>query len=167
MKIKGWVYVISNRAMPGIIKVGYSTKDPALRAQELSHTGSPHPYSVQYETLVWDPYSLEQRVHKMLYSKLEGKEWFRCTIEEAIAAIRAAYTDCFIFENYVGVEQQSLELVQKPDVEPTPATPSLAPRDALIHRATDADLEAHEKLMSELDKEVRETAAWRTWGKIP
>lgn len=39
--------------MPGIIKVGYSTKDLALRAQELNHTASSHPYSVQYETLVW------------------------------------------------------------------------------------------------------------------
>lgn len=167
MKIKGWVYVISNRAMPGIIKLGYSTKDPALRAQELNHTGSPHPYSVEYETLVWDPYSLEQRVHKMLYSKLEGKEWFKCTVHEAINAIQAAYTDCFILENFLGVDENSAQLVQAPDVAPTPAAPDLPPEEVLLLRATEADMQAHEKLMEQLDMEVRGTAIWRTWGKIP
>jgi len=38
--MKGWVYVISNKAMSGLVKVGYSTKDPELRAAELSHTAS-------------------------------------------------------------------------------------------------------------------------------
>ena len=42
--MKGWVYVISNQAMPDLVKVGFSTKDPTLRASELNHTGSPHPY---------------------------------------------------------------------------------------------------------------------------
>jgi hypothetical protein len=50
--MKGWVYVISNKAMEGLIKVGHSTKDPELRAQELDHTGSPHPYIVEYEMLI-------------------------------------------------------------------------------------------------------------------
>ena len=27
-KLKGWIYVISNKALPGLVKVGYSTKDP-------------------------------------------------------------------------------------------------------------------------------------------
>ena len=161
------MYVILNRAMPGIIKVGYSTKDLALRAQELNHTGSPHPYSVQYETLVWDPYSLEQRVHKMLYSKLEGKEWFKCTVHEAITAIQAAYTDCFILENFLGVDENSAQSVQVSDVELTPAAPDLPPEEVLLLRATEADMQAHEKLLDKLDREVRGTAIWRTWGKIP
>ena len=28
MVIRGWVYVIVNRAMPNLVKIGYSTKDP-------------------------------------------------------------------------------------------------------------------------------------------
>jgi hypothetical protein len=35
MAIRGWVYVIFNEAMPDLVKVGYSTKDPNLRAEEL------------------------------------------------------------------------------------------------------------------------------------
>lgn len=85
--VKGWVYVISNKAMPGLVKVGYSMKDPELRARELNHTGAPHPYAVDYEVLVDEPYSIEQGTHRDLSAKREGREWFRCTAEEAIAAI--------------------------------------------------------------------------------
>lgn len=161
MRIKGWVYVISNPAMPGIIKVGYSTKDPAMRAQELNHTGSPHPYSVQYETLVWEPYSLEQRVHKVLYSKLEGKEWFRCTVHEAIAAIQSSYADCFILENYLGVEPNNNPSPPTVGAEPVSLGAEPTPEPVVL-RATEAELEAHEKVMKELDKQVRQTAIWRT-----
>jgi hypothetical protein len=46
----------------------------------------------------------------MLHFKLEEKEWFKCTIEDAIAAIQAASTDFFIPESYLGVEQQNVQL---------------------------------------------------------
>lgn len=72
--MKGWVYVISNRAMPGLVKVGYSEKDPEERAKELDHTGAPYPYIVEYEILVEGPYEIEQRVHQILSRYLEGKE---------------------------------------------------------------------------------------------
>lgn len=87
--MKGWVYAITNRAMPGLVKVGFSTKDPASRAVELGHTGTPHPYVVEYDVLVEEPFSIEQRVHSYLNNQREGKEWFRCTSEVAIAAIQS------------------------------------------------------------------------------
>jgi hypothetical protein len=40
--MRGWIYVISNNSMPGLVKVGYSMKDPEERAKELDHTGTPH-----------------------------------------------------------------------------------------------------------------------------
>jgi len=38
--MKGWVYVITNKAMPSLVKVGFLTKDPGLRAKELGNTGT-------------------------------------------------------------------------------------------------------------------------------
>lgn len=73
--------------MPGLVKIGFSTKDPLLRAEELG-TGSPHPYQVEYDVLVDDPRSIEQRLHRILSHKREGKEWFRCGISEAVNEIR-------------------------------------------------------------------------------
>ena len=88
--MKGWVYIISNPSMPGLIKVGHSTKDPELRARELNGTGIPHSYVVEYEMLIEHPARVEQQAHKSLLCIREGKEWFRCSCEEAIAAIQRA-----------------------------------------------------------------------------
>jgi hypothetical protein len=89
VNIRGWVYVISNEAMPGLLKVGFSTKDPHLRARELSHTGSPRPYIVEYDALVRAPRETEQLIHKALRGQRDGKEWFRCTLDQAVAAIQS------------------------------------------------------------------------------
>ncbi len=96
--MKGWVYVITNKAMPGLVKVGFSTKDPDLRAKELGNTGAPHPYKVQYEVLVEHPYGVEQKAHKILKKNKEGKEWFRCEVADAIAAIKSVANKKIIYE---------------------------------------------------------------------
>ena len=97
--MRGWVYIITNKSMPDLVKVGYSTKDPQLRAEELNHTGSPHPYTTVYDALVIHPYQIEQQVHKLLVEKKEGKEWFRCSISEAITAIKITSGKSLILEN--------------------------------------------------------------------
>jgi hypothetical protein len=88
MKIRGWVYVITNKAMPGLVKVGYSTKDPVLRAGELGGTGIPYAYEVAFDALVEQPRDVEQLVHANLTHLREGKEWFRCDISTAVFEIR-------------------------------------------------------------------------------
>jgi hypothetical protein len=90
MSIRGWVYVIDNQAMPGLVKVGYSTKDPTLRAKELAGTGTPHPFRVVFDALVEEPRDVEQAVHAILGKHREAKEWFRCSSSQAITAIRSA-----------------------------------------------------------------------------
>lgn len=110
---KGWVYVITNKAMPGLVKVGYSMKDPELRAQELNHTGSPHPYEVEYDALVDEPRDIEAAAHKMLASYSEGKEWFRCTPADAVGVIRDLSRDCLKFENYRKVDRERVERLEQ------------------------------------------------------
>ncbi len=110
--MKGWVYVISNRAMPGLVKVGFSTKDPELRASDLNHTGSPHPYLVEYELLIEEPRNIEQRVHSELSHVKEAKEWFRCTAEQAVATIKAVAGPLGMHETYKRVERAKAEEIQ-------------------------------------------------------
>ena len=64
--MRGYVYVISNKGKPNLVKVGYSNKDPKYRASEFDGTHDPHPHSVDYDALVESAYSLEQRVHQEL-----------------------------------------------------------------------------------------------------
>lgn len=111
--MKGWVYVISNKAMPGLVKVGYSEKDPEQRAKELDHTGAPYPYIVEYEILVEEPYEIEQRVHQILSRYLEGKEWFRCSSEEAVDAIRRVAGGRAISESFKKADREKAERLQR------------------------------------------------------
>lgn len=120
--MKGWVYVITNKAMPGLIKVGYSMSDPELRAAELNHTGSPHPYDVDYEVLVDEPRDVEQTVHGRLRNQRERKEWFRCTSEEAIAAIKAVVGTKAQVENFKRADRAKAEAIKQQDDDTATAT---------------------------------------------
>lgn len=82
-----WVYIIVNEAAPGLLKVGFTNRTPAQRAQELGATGLPFPYSVVYEREVEDGRNTEQAAHLALAEFHVGKEWFRCSIETARKAI--------------------------------------------------------------------------------
>lgn len=97
--MRGWVYVISNKAMPGLLKIGFTLKDPDLRAKELDHTGAPYPYIVEYEVMVNQPRDIEQRVHLNLSHAREAKEWFRCSLQDAINAIRLLVAHGILLEN--------------------------------------------------------------------
>lgn len=109
MSVRGWVYIISNRAMPGLVKIGFSTKDPHLRAEELNHTGAPYPYAVEFDVLVAGPRGYEQLIHTELNDKREGKEWFRCSVAEAIAAVRKVIgTESLLTNTASPVEQNCI-----------------------------------------------------------
>lgn len=44
---KGYVYVLSNPCMPGIVKIGKTTRSVEDRANELYQTGVPEPFKVE------------------------------------------------------------------------------------------------------------------------
>lgn len=111
--MKGWVYIISNPAIPGVIKVGFSTKDPNERAKELG-TGSPQPYKVEYEVLVNNPQDIEKVTHNSLADNRAGKEWFSCDISIALKAIKQAckeediYLEIFVQGDFFVHEKNKL-----------------------------------------------------------
>ena len=85
----GWVYVITNPSMPELVKVGFTTRHPKERAQELNGTGVPHSFVAEYAIRVEDPKALERVVHDHLRRLGLGvnKEWFKCRKEFAFALI--------------------------------------------------------------------------------
>ena len=78
---------MTNQAMPELVKIGFSTKDPQMRAKELDSTGVPHPYQVVYDALVDNPRQVESSVHRELKQHHEAKEFFRITVDLATQAI--------------------------------------------------------------------------------
>ena len=85
--LRGWIYVLTNLAMPGLVKVGFSTKDPLIRAKELGGTGLPHPYKVAYDALIEEPRQVELGVHRELKQHWEAKEFFRVSVDVAVEAV--------------------------------------------------------------------------------
>ena len=87
---KGFVYVLSNAAYQGLLKIGFSRKVPDGRAAELDTTGVPSPFVVEYYCLVEGDAELEGQVHGLLNAKRHRKdrEFFRVEVNEAIVEIQ-------------------------------------------------------------------------------
>ena len=82
------VYVLTNPAMPGLVKVGLATTGVENRAHSLSsHAGIPTPFEVvgvyefPLEIDFKDLFHIEREAHRRLapFRHTEGKEFFKTT----------------------------------------------------------------------------------------
>jgi T5orf172 domain len=85
----GNVYIIHNDAMPGLVKVGRTTKTSEERARTLRTTGVPGSFLVLWDEYVSDAPLVERLVHDQLkadrYSR--EREFFRVAPKTATAAL--------------------------------------------------------------------------------
>ena len=83
--MEGYVYCMSNPAMPGILKIGFTNLTPDVRARELYTTGVPLPFKVEFAKLIANPKEKETATHKLLgiyHERVnEDREFFRVTKE--------------------------------------------------------------------------------------
>ena len=89
----GWVYILTNPALPGMVKVGLTTRSLTERAGELTAaSGVPLPFVVAWGRAVTDCAFVEKAVHRMLDDRrVSGKrEFFRCDVATARQVIEAA-----------------------------------------------------------------------------
>lgn len=87
----GKVYALINPSMPGLVKIGKTTRNSERRAGELDTTGVPTPFTVLYEADVVDCHEAERQVHAALASfRVSGRrEFFRVEPRHAVAALFA------------------------------------------------------------------------------
>ena len=85
----GYVYVLSNQQMPGLVKIGFTTKDVKVRVAELSSaTGVPAAFEIEYYCLTKNPEDVELQVHRHLSKhRLPNREFFSTDVFSAISAI--------------------------------------------------------------------------------
>ena len=96
--MEGWVYVMENRAMPGLVKLGQSTHIPEWRARQLSSTSVPYPFTVAYRALVDDYRRVETASKAVLGRCREGKEFYRCGPGQAAEVIRQVAGAAMMYE---------------------------------------------------------------------
>jgi hypothetical protein len=95
MKEPGYIYVLVNPSMEGLVKIGKTTRDPESRAKELSQaTGVATPFYVAFNIYVPDCHSAEEFVHAILEHKgfrnTANREFFQMPLSQAIEVLLLA-----------------------------------------------------------------------------
>lgn len=94
---RGYVYVFSNKSMPGLLKIGFSNRGGTARAIELysQATGIPTPFALEFEAMFADCKRGERFVHNKLadHRLSNSREFFRCSVRVAIMAVCEAVVD--------------------------------------------------------------------------
>jgi len=89
--VRGFVYVLSNELIPGLVKIGCTSRNVQSRIAELnSATGVPVPFRLEAFFASLDPFHDEAQIHRELDSCRVGKdrEFFRCSVQAAVEAIQ-------------------------------------------------------------------------------
>ena len=86
----GYLYILVNQYVPTLVKIGYTDRDPHVRAAELSGTtGVPGQWSVRRYWLLENAFQWEQRIFSALSKHRETGEFFRLSCDIAIGRIEA------------------------------------------------------------------------------
>jgi hypothetical protein len=85
----GYVYILVNRAMPGMVKIGSTKLPPEERARQLSTTGVPAPFQVIAFHEFEDELRAERELHALFsqHRVHSRREFFDISIEEAQTAL--------------------------------------------------------------------------------
>lgn len=89
----GWIYVLSTREFPDLLKIGMTTRTVEQRAREINNaTGVAIPFGVRRCWRLSDPARAERLVHSALqtYRLREDREFFRVSFGVAAKSIEAA-----------------------------------------------------------------------------
>lgn len=92
----GFVYVMSNPAMPDMLKIGFTTNLPEDRARELSsRTSVPLPFKVEFRALTMRWRRVERSIHARLaaHRVRKAREFFRVPLAVAVEAVRDSVMD--------------------------------------------------------------------------
>ncbi|MCG6112886.1 MAG: GIY-YIG nuclease family protein [Paracoccus sp.] len=83
---KGYVYVLTNPTMPGVVKIGKTTRSVEQRARELYHTGVPARFAIAGQVCSPDCADMERTVHKFFAEKrvTQQREFFRISDQAAL-----------------------------------------------------------------------------------
>lgn len=100
---RGFVYVLSNPAIPGYLKIGHTKANPFERAQQLYTTGVPEPFRVECAWYVVDSRATERAIHGLLSSHRDpgrAREFFRIPLDQAAPLIEREIAKALVPEVY-------------------------------------------------------------------
>lgn len=87
---EGYVYILSNPVMPGLVKIGFTTHDDInVRLSNLFTTGVPVPFEVEYACRIPDCQKVEKALHRAFQPQRVHikREFFEIEANQAIAIL--------------------------------------------------------------------------------
>ena len=95
MSVAGYIYVLINPSMVGLVKIGKTTRKPEHRVRELSNPiGVPTPFVLAYDAYFTDCSEAEAYVHASLdrlgYRVTSNREFFNAPLNETIKVVLEA-----------------------------------------------------------------------------
>ena len=84
------VYILTNEAMPGYIKIGFTTNKIEERLRQLDKTGTPLPFELYYAAEVDDAEKEEKWLHSIFADRRvrDNREFFKMNPELATLALK-------------------------------------------------------------------------------
>lgn len=116
---KGIVYILTNDAMPGIIKIGITT-DLKARMSQLDTTGVPLPFKCHYAVEVEDYEKKEKGIHDAFSDNRirPNREFFKLSPERAVSILKIiGGTEVKTEDNMVDQDGKILEMTPKLEKE--------------------------------------------------
>jgi T5orf172 domain len=115
---EGYVYVLTNAAMPGYVKIGLTQQDDvADRVRQLDNTSTPLPFEVYYAAKVPDCRKLERTLHFVFGEKRArlNREFFTADPDLAKAVIELVA----IKEEALSDAEQAISPEQRTEIDQT------------------------------------------------
>lgn len=156
---EGYVYILKNPSMPGLYKIGCTTRTPEERAAELYYqaTGVPTKFEVEWSlAIAGDPYIVEQKVHAILSKKRTGKEFFKVKVDDAIKIVSEISLELYPNRSHIGKLDNIINL-RKSGVEQR--------RAALVIQHEQKIKEA-ERIKQKKEYEQSDEYKWLTRGQV-
>ena len=123
MSEEGIVYVLSNEAMPGLVKIGRTNRaDLEVRLKELYTTGVPLPFKCEYACKVADYKSVEDALHQAFSTDRVNpqREFFKVSLDRIIPILEllkiediTSAVEAELNQNVTQSELNAIETYQK------------------------------------------------------
>ena len=111
LRCKGYIYILENEFMPGLLKIGKTKQQPVKRARDISRgINIPGKFTVSYKRIVSEYTECERTIHKLLsdYRYNEDREFFSISLNDAVRIIDSyidSLPDCRDDENSINLFQ--------------------------------------------------------------
>lgn len=88
----GYVYCLTIPRMPGVVKIGYTTKTMEQRMRDLDNTSVVEPFQIYYAGRVRNPLSVEKKIHEIYreWRIRPNREYFEVDADQVKRVIQLA-----------------------------------------------------------------------------